>query len=404
MKPPGRSVEFSHHINDGQNGAALLHLHRINKSKRGSKVGNNIMTRVLFILKRKHDYSALAADANVLSVSTGLYNSANYMVELLKPMVDEVGIVVVTDNNDIDREVRKFNPTHVIIEALWVVPEKFEVLTKLHPKVQWIVRLHSEVPFIASEGISMDWIGRYLDYPNVLIGVNAPRMLQSVRSFLKAKTGYLSDDEIFQRTIYMPNYYPVEGAKAYDFSTSPDVVKIGCFGAVRPLKNQLAQALAAVEFAKSHGKGLEFHINSSRVEMNGSPILKNLVQMFDHLGPRYVLVCHEWMPREEFLKVVGSMDILMQVSFSETFNIVAADATVMGVPVVGSSEIPWLCVFKADPTSQTSMIRALNWASFVPSIAVLLNQLSLRRYDRKTKQVWANLFAEPSPWKYFLWK
>jgi hypothetical protein len=64
----------------------------------------------------------------------------------------ESKLSVCTDNNDIDREVNLYKPTHVIIEALWVVPTKFAVLTKLHPKVQWILRLHSEMPCMAGAG------------------------------------------------------------------------------------------------------------------------------------------------------------------------------------------------------------------------------------------------------------
>ena len=57
---------------------------------------------------------------------------------------------------------RAFAATHAIVEALWVVPEKFDVLTKLHPRVQWIVRTHSQAPFLASEGIATAWIAGYL--------------------------------------------------------------------------------------------------------------------------------------------------------------------------------------------------------------------------------------------------
>jgi hypothetical protein len=67
-------------------------------------------------------------------------------------------IIEVIDNNGIDREVTKYKPTHVIIEALWVIPSKFEILTKLHPNVKWIIRLHSEIPFLANEGIAMEWM------------------------------------------------------------------------------------------------------------------------------------------------------------------------------------------------------------------------------------------------------
>ena len=67
--------------------------------------------RILFILKR-HNYGP----------SYGLLNSCGYISEALRRNGIESKSVEVTDNNDIDREVSQYQPTHVIIEALWVVP------------------------------------------------------------------------------------------------------------------------------------------------------------------------------------------------------------------------------------------------------------------------------------------
>ena len=117
------------------------------------------LPKVLFILKRRSDYNAI--EHSNIKLSTGLYNSAEYMNTMLNESGIESHIVVVVDNNCIDREVTKYNPTHVVIEALWVVPDKFEVLHKLHPKVNWIIRLHSEIPFIANEGMAIDWLFKY---------------------------------------------------------------------------------------------------------------------------------------------------------------------------------------------------------------------------------------------------
>ena len=129
------------------------------------------MTRILFILKRREDYNA--EKHSHIGLSTGLYNSANFMNEMLQKAGVESKLVVVIDNNCIDREVNLYNPTHVIIEALWVVPTKFSVLCKLHPNVKWIIRLHSEVPFLANEGIAFDWIADYARFKNVFIAANS---------------------------------------------------------------------------------------------------------------------------------------------------------------------------------------------------------------------------------------
>ena len=101
------------------------------------------------------------------------------------------------------------------------------------------------------------------------------------------------------------------------------------------------QALAAIKLAERIGKTLLFHINAGRTETKGEPVLNNLRGLFHQLYDRgHKLIEHEWTEREEFIQLCAKMDIGMQVSFSETFNIVGADIISQGVPLVGSAEIP----------------------------------------------------------------
>jgi len=314
------------------------------------------MKKVLFILKRRDDYGA--EKHSHVGLSTGLYNSANFMNEMLRDVGVESNLEVAIDNNCIDRLVTKHKPTHVIIEALWVVPTKFSVLQKLHPDVKWIIRLHSEMPFIAGEGNAIDWIGDYADFKNIIIGVNAPRMLRETKLFLETKN---PEKDWSEKVIYLPNFYPQE-YKTKKFNKNKDVIDIGCFGAVRPLKNHLLQAFGAIEFADSIGKKLRFHVNAGRIEMQGGPVLNNLKGLFQHLYDRgHEMINHQWTPREQFLELCSTMDIGMQVSFSETFNIVGADLISQGVPLVGTSEeIPWAVnAFCADPTNSASICEKL---------------------------------------------
>lgn len=190
-------------------------------------------SKLLFILKRCEDFDP--AKHSTLGMQTGLFNSARFIQDMLLELGLEARMVVVTDNNDIDREVAIYRPTHVIIEALWVVPSKFDVLQKLHPNVTWIVRLHSEIPFIAQEGISADWIGDYLSFKNVNIAVNSPRALSDVRTFLSVARA-LSKEEARRRVIYLPNYFPIAPSMVKVRHHADGPINVGCFGAVRPLK------------------------------------------------------------------------------------------------------------------------------------------------------------------------
>ena len=162
-------------------------------------------TKILIVLKKRQDYDE--EKHSHLGLSTGLYNSAMFIHDMFNEYNIKSKLVVVDDNNDIDREVSKYKPTYVIIEALWVVPHKFHILCRLHPQVKWIIRLHSQLPFIANEGMAMDWIADYTKFPNIIIAANSDRMLEEMRFYLQTRRGW-TDNETEEKVIYLPNYYP----------------------------------------------------------------------------------------------------------------------------------------------------------------------------------------------------
>lgn len=303
--------------------------------------------RVLFILKwRPSPYESAVHDWGDgcepdKPLSSGLYNSARFVAEMLHHAGIDTELIHVRDANHIHREIVRSGATHVVIEAFWVPPYKFDHLSAACPNVRFIVRNHSETPFLAHEGVAFGWMLEYLKRPNVAVAPNAPRMLDETRFLARRAHPDWTGADLDERVPYLPNYYRVPTVSPVRPNASKTWIDIGCFGAVRPLKNHMEQALGAMRFAERIGKLLRFHINAKRVEMGGSPVVKNLRDLFAQM-PGCDLVEHAWTPHAEFLQLVATMDIVSQVTFSETFNIVAADAVSQGVPVVGSAEIPWL--------------------------------------------------------------
>jgi hypothetical protein len=349
---------------------------------------------VLFILKyRENSYDLDQATTKVLS--SGLCNSATYVCNMLTAQGYTSNLVHVIDNNSIDAEVTKYKPDIVIIEAYWVVPSKFEILTKLHPTVKWIIRNHSNAPFLANEGIAYEWTLEYMSYPNVWASSNHYLAQQEFVNLLKVVFD-TKGGTAYQKVVYLPNYYPLPSEVTYDPTYSGrSTIDIGCFGAIRPLKNQMIQAIAAIEWSRQNGKFLRFHINGGRIEGNGDPILKNIRALFTRIQNAQ-LVEHNWLPRDEFLSLVSTMDLGMQVSFSETFNIVAADFVSKGVPIVVSKEIDWVDPrFQADPNSVDDIIAtmtpALAFRTWFPEdkTVVLLNN-----YNQSTIKSWVQGLAQ----------
>jgi hypothetical protein len=88
------------------------------------------------------------------------------------------------------------------------------------------------------------------------------------------------------------------------------------------------------------------------------------------------------------------MDIALQVSFSETFNIVGADLISQGVPLVGSSEIPWSTgLFNANPVDSTDICNKLIRAWNHPQLNVRMSQYSLTHYTSETRRIWYKYFS-----------
>lgn len=330
----------------------------------------------------------MTSHTGIKTVSSGLLNSASFVNSMLKDNGFNSNLVEVKDNNCIDREVTKYKPDIVIIEALWVVPSKFEVLCKLHPKVKWIIRLHSEIPFIANEGIAMRWIFEYQKFENVSVSVNSTMALKDFDGILP------------NPTVYLPNYYPVTlfQPKTASLEKEKDVLNVGCFGAIRPLKNQLYQAVSAIKYADSIGKNLRFHVNVARVENNGDPVLKNLRNLFEN-NSKHKLIEHSWLSHDQFTSLVKRMDIGLQVSFTETFNIVAADFVNNDVPVIVSDEIDWVFdLYKAEPTDSSTIMKKMSLGLFFKRFNLhFLSKIKLWIYSYKSKKEWISFLSKTHP-------
>lgn len=355
--------------------------------------------KFLFILKYRDNYNEFSTsyEKPYSHFSSGLYNSARFVTDMLTAAGVDCKLVQVEDNNSIDREVTLYRPTHVIIEAFWVVPEKFEILTKLHPNVVWIIRGHSEIPFLANEGIAVDWLCRYVKYPSVYIATNSKDSLHDLRIMIQHSNPEWTGSLVKQKVLYMPNYYPVPDIRIRNSSITKNYVDIACFGAIRPLKNNLTQAIAALDYAKICGKELRFHINGTRSEQGGSNNIKNIRALFDHTPHK--LIEHNWMPHEELLKVLRDIDISMAVSFTESFNIVAADSVVSDVALVCSPEVYWSSRFsQADPTSTADIVRTMLRVThpFTKRLVKSLNFKNLKNFSEGSKEVWLDWVSEES--------
>lgn len=279
------------------------------------------MKKVLFLLKDRL-YSPS-------KTSYGLINSASHIATYLEGVGFECKVVTVVDGNSIDREVHHFRPDIVIIEALWVTAAKLRELMELHrhKNAKWIVRIHSNIGYLSAESQSLKILNEYIKISDRLtIALNN-------KEFTEALSGAMN----FKFT-YLPNIITFIESED-DYSEEKYFMKIGCFGALRLLKNQCFQAICAIRAADELGKKLYFHITPS-VEAEHDPILANLQELFRN--DKHELVVHKWMPNNRFMTLIKRMDIGMQLSFTESFNIVASDFVNNNKLILVSEAIDWM--------------------------------------------------------------
>ena len=344
------------------------------------------MKKILFVLKER-----FYDKTNVKSY--GLINSSTEISKYLNEIGCETKIVSVIDENSIDKEVYNYKPNIVIIEALWVSGKKIKELMKFkrYEKIDWIVRVHSDIGYLSAETFALKHINDY-------IALNEPKLFIAPNN--EKFTEYLSNamDYGFE---YLPNVIipkRIENTKSVD----SDNINIGCFGALRILKNQVFQAICAIKAADLMGKKLYFHINSDvfeypDVSSNGklNPVLNNLEELFK--DSKHVLVKHGWMENSEFHELIKTMDLGMQLSFTESFNIVTADFINNNKLIMVSDAIEWMPeIFKTSTINYWLVSVTIVCFYYFRNSRFLkkIMRKSLSKYNKKSKKIWFD----------FIWK
>ena len=345
--------------------------------------------KILFLLKR--------GQLSYGSSKAGLITSARLVKDYLEESLHiACELKICVDGNSIDREVFLFKPDYCILEAIWVTPEKLRELTKLHPKVIFVIRVHSEIPFLSQEGCAIEWLISSSKIPNVKVAFNSLTTIDDFRYSTGIRPSYLPNiyehinhpktmrTELEELQYYVSKFL----VNNWIWRISCNPLNVGCFGAIRPFKNQLLQAMAAIQFADNQGVRLRFHINSERVEQGGESVLKNLRSLFRH-SHKHQLIEHPWMKRHKFLEVVSEMDVGMQASFNESFNIVTADFVKEEIPIIVSNTIEWMpSVARVDPNSQPEMVAKLAECLFYRNFFVDISKVYLGRHNHKAQKAW----------------
>lgn len=228
---------------------------------------------------------------------------------------------------------RHVQVTHVVISALWVEQPDIATLLQRYHTIQFAVVSHSNIGFLQVEPNAIKRLreGGLMERSNTNFHIAANS--QKFVTWWEATYG--------TPMLHLPNMYPTENA-ARPKRWEGGKLRIGCFCAIRPYKNIITAAAAALEIGvRLRVADLEFYISGGRMEAGGSQtILNSINALFFGVG-RSSLIQNNWSSWPEFVKTVGTMDLLLQPSFTEGFNMVTADGIVSGIASVVSDAIDW---------------------------------------------------------------
>jgi hypothetical protein len=222
--------------------------------------------------------------------------------------------------------------SHVVISAPWIPTAELQALTAAHPETKFAVNCHSNLGFLQADPGAMRLVREGLELQrstwNFQVAANNLRLSNWVA------------DTYGSGCTHLPNLYHLDslaGPRRTLFTGG--TLRIGAFGATRPLKNFMTAAGAALEIASRMRVDLEFWMSSGRNE-GGGPLVNAIHQMT--IGLPHVHVRENgWQTWPQFRQIVRHMHLLLQPSYTETFNVVTADGVAEGVPSVVSHAIEW---------------------------------------------------------------
>lgn len=274
-------------------------------------------------------YRNFAAN-NPAHCHVGLGVNAVHTAKCLRKEGIHVDVIPIWDEKDLAKVVLR-NPTHIVVEAPFISQANLLPILNANPDISFVCRCHSQIGFLQVEAGAIKLMRDYLRLQgqslNFDVSINHPHM----GTWLQQVYG--------TRTLLLPNLYFLDRVNHRHWNAPQKLIKVDSFGAVRIQKNHSTAAAAALMMSHQHKRDLEFYVNVNREE-HGKGVLQALKNMFANV-PHAELVEIPWTTWSDFRHEIANMDIHLQMSMSETFNLTTADAVAEGVPAVVSEAIDW---------------------------------------------------------------
>jgi len=274
------------------------------------------------------------------------------------------------------------SPTHVVIAAPWISTPELQAIAAEFVDVEFVVTSHSNWGFLAADPYAVKLMREaaalHLAGHNIRPAGNCERFAQTATRILGVPVPCL------------PNLVDTASTTPSRAAHVPtDVLRVGLFGAARILKNGLTAAAAAIELATLLRLPLELHINSGREDGGTVHAIEELTAGI----PNVRLVNDGWLEWSRFQALLQHMHLVLQPSFTESFNCVVAESIMNGIPAVGSDAIEWLPPrWQARADDLDDVVRVAEYLIRCPR-AIEDARNALERYAAEGLRKWESYLA-----------
>lgn len=327
-------------------------------------------------------YKNFAANRAICHIGLGV--TALNAAKSLRAQGIDASVLPITSAAELTNHLNSSLATHVVVSAPWISTEDLALLCARFPDTRFAVTCHSNLGFLQADPSAIRLMREGIDLQratwNFQIAANCERLVRWVES------------AYFTPCLYLPNLYFLDGAERKREIYTRGTLRIGAFGATRPLKNLMTAAGAAVEIANTRRVDLELWISAGRNEGGGS-VTEAVRQMTVGL-PHVKLVENGWQTWPQFRQTVRHMHLLLQPSYTESFNVVTADGVAEGVPSVVSDAICWAPESWKARVDDVGDIASVGLALLENHRAPRQGMEALKKHNSESMRAWKDfLFA-----------
>jgi hypothetical protein len=273
--------------------------------------------------------------------------------------------------------------SHVVVSAPWIQTNDLALLCAEFKDTQFAVTCHSNLGFLQADPSAMRLVREGLDLRRVTWNFQMAANCDRLSNWVQTAYG--------TPCTHLPNIYHLDNDQPKKDQPkrerySGGTLRIGAFGATRALKNLLTSAGAALEIATAKRANLEFWISSGRNEGAGA-VVDAVRQMLNGL-PHVKLVENGWQTWPQFRQTVRHMHLLLQPSYTESFNVVTADGVAEGVPSVVSDAIEWAPDSWKAPVDDAHAMAKVGLKLLASRWAPRQGMAALKAHNKKALAAW----------------